>query len=197
MLPPCRDVPTPRGARRPRDTPHSGPPGHPPALTDPRNTPRAPPRAHTPGMSPPDTALREEPRGDPGRRGGGGGGGGRRCGGTLKGALHAGGRGGIPRRSLQPPLSPVPRDIFKPCSLLLPGALPALPAPGLERGRGWGDATPPIAACRPRPAPGAQGEPGTGLLPGSRRSPPAVTRGHAPGTPLPAPHRPPGPPSPV
>lgn len=208
MLPPCRAAPIPPGAHRRQDTPHSCTPRlTPPAHTHTRIPPGHPP-THTPrgcphrATQPPDTALpmgcstprgtttvspadEEEAAGEAG----------------VPSKVHsmqvgAGGSpgGGCSPRSAPCPAAKRPRDILKPCSRLLPGALPALPAPGLERGRRWGDATPPIAACapagRPRTAPGAQGEPGSGLLAGIRRTPPAVTRGRTPLTPLPEPHRP-------
>lgn len=200
MLPPCRDAPIPvppgtsqRGLTDPRTPQTPVPPGSPHLHAQ---TPGSPSQSTHPGMSPPShtavTALcmgcstptvtpaneeeEEEAAGEAG----------------VPSKVHsmpvAVGRspgGGCSPRSAPWPAAKKPRDILKPCSRLLPGALPA---PGLERGRGWGDATPPIAACapagRPRTAPGAQGEPGTGLLPGTRREPAAVTRGHTPLTPL-------------
>lgn len=160
---------------RPRDTPPKTPtPGCPHRATQPPNTALRM-RCSTPRVTP----ANEEEEEEAGEAG-------------VPSKVHsmpvAVGRspgGGCSPRSAPWPAARKPRDILKPCSRLLPGALPA---PGLERGRRWGDATPPIAACapagRPRTAPGAQGEPGTGLLSGTRRQPPAVTRGHTPLTPL-------------
>lgn len=194
------------GTRTPGHPTLRYPQAHPTCTHRSRGTPRAPTDTHPRGVptepQPPDTALpmgcstpRETTTVTPPDEGEAAGGAG------VPSKVHsmqvgAGGSpgGGCSPRSAPCPAAKRPRDILKPCSRLLPGALPALPAPGLERGRRWGDATPPIAACapagRPRTAPGAQGEPGTGLLAGTRRKPPAVTQGHTPLTPLPEPHRP-------
>lgn len=202
MLPPCPHPCSPPGAHRPQHTHTAVPPGSPPLHAQTPGYPQGTPHAHSPGMSPPShrapgqrpphgvqpprgtTAVtppdeEEEEAGEAG----------------VPSKVHSMevGAEGSPAGGCSPSSAPCPaakrpRDILKPCSRLLPGALPALPAPGLERGRGWGDATPPIAACapagRPRTAPGAQGEPDTaGLLAGTRRRPPAVTRGHSSVTP--------------
>lgn len=116
MFPPCRAAPTRQQHTDPRipHTPvppssphlHAHTPEYPqgtPARTHPRGVPTEP---HTPGHRPPHGVQHSgtDHDRDPARRGGGG----WRGGGTFKGALHAGGSGGIPRRRLQPPLSPVP-----------------------------------------------------------------------------------------
>lgn len=107
------------------------------------------------------------------------------------------GAGGVPRRRLRPPLSPVPgcdeapgyfKAMFSPPPRQ---PSPPLPAPGLERGRRWGDATPPIAARAPAAPRQPRGRAKVSPAAGYSRAPccnppgPVVTRGQPALTPSP------------